>query len=171
VIGKRFHSAPVIRLGDAKPVQLGHVVRADGRFRIFAFAGHEDPAAPGSGIRRLCKFLSEDAASPVRRYTPDGADIDSVIDLRAVFQQDHRALALEKMPAPLLPRKGRYGLIDYEKMFCPDPNSDIFAMRGIDRAAGCLVIVRPDQYVADIMPLDDIGRLAAYFDGFMLPVG
>jgi phenol 2-monooxygenase len=39
VIGKRFHSAPVIRLADAKPVHLGHVVKADGRFRIFAFAG------------------------------------------------------------------------------------------------------------------------------------
>ena len=34
VIGTRFHSAPVIRLADAKPVHLGHVVKADGRLRI-----------------------------------------------------------------------------------------------------------------------------------------
>ncbi|BAM88477.1 putative flavin-containing monooxygenase [Bradyrhizobium oligotrophicum S58] len=172
VIGKRFHSAPVIRLGDAKPVHLGHVVQADGRFRIFAFAGAENPAAPESAIRRLCKFLGEQAASPLRRYTPEGADIDAVIDLRAVFQQAHRELALETMPELLLPKKGRYGLIDYEKMFCPDLRSgqDIFALRGIDRAAGCMVVVRPDQYVADVMPLDDVGRLVAYFDGFMLPV-
>ena len=59
VIGKRFHSAPVIRLADAKPVHLGHVVKADGRFRIFAFAGAGDPAASGSAIRRLCDFLAE----------------------------------------------------------------------------------------------------------------
>ena len=39
VIGTRFHSAPVIRLADAKPVHLGHVAKADGRFRIFVFAG------------------------------------------------------------------------------------------------------------------------------------
>jgi hypothetical protein len=26
------------------------------------------------------------------------------------------------MPSVLLPRKGKFGLIDYEKMFCPDPN-------------------------------------------------
>ena len=32
VIGKRFPSAPVIRLGDAKPVHLGHVVRRMGAF-------------------------------------------------------------------------------------------------------------------------------------------
>src|SRR5690606_27807742 len=31
-IGERFHSAPVIRLADAKPVHLGHTVEADGRW-------------------------------------------------------------------------------------------------------------------------------------------
>jgi phenol 2-monooxygenase len=28
-IGKRFHSAPVIRLADARPLQIGHIARAD----------------------------------------------------------------------------------------------------------------------------------------------
>jgi phenol 2-monooxygenase len=170
VIGKRFHSAPVIRLGDAKPVHLGHAAQADGRFRIYAFSGAEDPAAAGSAIRALCNFLAEARESPLKRYTPAGADIDAVIDLRAVFQQDHRELAIEAMPALLLPRKGRYGLLDYEKMFCPDLKSghDVFDMRGIDRKAGCMVVVRPDQYVAQVLPLSDFAALAAYFDGFLL---
>jgi phenol 2-monooxygenase len=75
------------------------------------------------------------------------------------------------MPQFLLPGKGRYGLRDYEKMFCPDLKSDndIFDMRGIDRAQGCMVIVRPDQYVAHVLPLDAYAELAAFFDGFMLP--
>ncbi|MCK1473291.1 FAD-binding monooxygenase [Bradyrhizobium sp. 197] len=172
VIGTRFHSAPVIRLADAKPVHLGHAAQADGRFRIYAFSPAEDPAAEGSAIRALCNFLSEARESPVRRHTPAGADIDSVIDLRAVFQQDHRELAVEAMPALLLPRKGRYGLIDYEKMFCPDIKNgqDVFTMRGIDRKAGCMVVVRPDQYVATVLPLEDFAALAAYFDVFMLQV-
>ena len=168
-IGMRFHSAPVIRLADAKPVHLGHVVKADGRWRIFAFAGAEDPAAPNSGIRRLCDFLADARESPVRKYTPTGEDIDAVIDVRAVFQQGHHELAVEAMPSFLLPRKGRYGLCDYEKMFCPDlrGDNDIFAMRGIDREAGCMVIVRPDQYVAHVLPLDGYEQLATFFDGFM----
>ncbi|WP_164935071.1 FAD-binding monooxygenase [Bradyrhizobium zhanjiangense] len=171
VIGKRFHSAPVIRLADAKPVHLGHVAQADGRFRIYAFSPAENPAAGGSAIRALCNFLTDARESPIRRYTPAGADIDSVIDLRAVFQQDHRELAVEAMPSQLLPRKGRYGLIDYEKMFCPDLKSghDVFAMRGIDRKAGCMVVVRPDQYVANVLPLDGFAALASYFDAVMLP--
>jgi phenol 2-monooxygenase len=42
-------------------------------------------------------------------------------------------------------------------------------MRGIDRQAGCIVVVRPDQYVAHVLPLDGFGKLASFFDGFMLP--
>jgi phenol 2-monooxygenase (NADPH) len=170
VIGMRFHSAPVIRLADAKPVHLGHMVKADGRWRVFAFAGAEDPAGPSSGIRTLCEFLANSPDSPVRRYTASEADIDSVIDVRAVFEQGHRELQVEAMPAFLLPRKGRYGLCDYEKMFCPDLKSgnDIFEMRGIDRDKGCMVIVRPDQYVAHVLPLDAHAKLSAFFGGFML---
>jgi phenol 2-monooxygenase len=171
VVGTRFHSAPVIRLADAKPVHLGHVAGADGRFRLFAFAPAGDPAAPGSAIRRLCEFLAESEASPVRKYARDGEDIDAVIDVRAVFQQAHRELDIGSMPALLVPCKGRYGLRDYEKLFCADLKGghDVFAMRGIDRAAGCIVVVRPDQYVAHVLPLDAYGELASFFDGFMLP--
>ena len=169
VIGMRFHSAPVIRLADAKPVHLGHTVKADGRWRLFLFAGREDTGAAGSGVAALCGFLANDPQSPVRKYTPAGADIDSVIDVRATFQQGHRELAIEAMPAFLLPRKGRYGLRDYEKIFCPDLKSgnDIFEMRGIDRQQGCIAVVRPDQYIAHVLPLDAHDKLAAFFDGFM----
>jgi phenol 2-monooxygenase len=169
VIGTRFHSAPVIRLADAKPVHLGHTVTADGRWRLFAFAGAEDPTGPNSRIRALCEFLAESAESPVRQYTPTGEDIDAVIDVRAVFQQGHRDLAVERMPAFLLPQKGRYGLRDYEKMFCPDltGGNDVFTLRGIDRERGCVVVVRPDQYVAHVLLLDAYRDLAAFFDGFI----
>jgi len=170
VIGTRFHSAPVIRLADAKPVHLGHTIKADGAWRIFAFAGAEDAMAPASRLADLCAFLAGSRHSPVVKYTPAGADIDSVIDLRGVFQQGHRQLAIESLPALLLPRKGRYGLRDYEKVFCPDLKSgkNIFDMRGIDRKLGCMVVVRPDQYVAHVLPLDAHSALADFFDGMFL---
>jgi phenol 2-monooxygenase len=69
-----------------------------GRWRIFAFAAAKDPAAPNSCIRALCDFLTGARESPVRKYTPTGEDIDSVIDVRAIFQQCHRELPLEAMP-------------------------------------------------------------------------
>ena len=93
-----------------------------------------------------------------------------MIDVRAILQQGHRDLSLEAMPSLLLPRKERYGLCDHEKMFCPDLKGgyDIFDMRGIDRDKGCMVIVRPDQHVAHVLPLDAHGELSAFFDGCMM---
>ena len=168
-IGMRFHSAPVIRLTDAKPVELGHIIKADGRWRLIVFAGPEDPAPPTSPIARLCDFLGNSPDSPIRRYTVVGEDVDSVIDVRAVFQQDHRSLPLEEMPEFLQPRKGRYGLYDYEKIFCPDLKGgrDVFDMRGIDRDSGCVVVVRPDQHVANVLPVNAHAELAAFFEDFM----
>jgi phenol 2-monooxygenase len=169
-IGSRFHSAPVIRYFDAKSLQLGHVIKADGRWRLFLFAGAQDPSTPNSAIHDACKFLAEDADSPARKFTRLDEDIDCVIDVRAVFQPSHHELISETLPAFLLPRKGRYGLRDYEKVFCPDLKSghDIFAMRSIDRGRGCMVVVRPDQYVAHVLPLDGYRELTAFFDRFML---
>jgi phenol 2-monooxygenase/3-hydroxybenzoate 4-monooxygenase len=169
VIGTRFHSAPVVRITDARPLQLGHVGKADGRWRLYAFAGAADHETADRGVRALCRFLEESPDSPVRRFTPAGQDPDAVFDLRAIFQASHRELAIETMPALLLPRKGRYGLRDYEKVFCPDVKNDpdIFDLRGVDRRQGALVVVRPDQYIAHVLPLDAHQELAAFFARFM----
>jgi len=154
VVGMRFHSAPVIRLADAKPVQLGHVAQADGAWRLYIFADQRAPTEPGSRARDLCEFLASDR-SPLARFTPADADPDSVIDVRAIFQQNHHELELTSMPSVLLPRKGRFSLVDYEKVFCPDPDAgDIFDLRAVDRETGCMVLVRPDQYISDVLPLD-----------------
>lgn len=170
-IGKRFHSAPVVRLADAMQMQLGHVAQADGRWRIYAFAGAKDTSAPGSAIHKLADWLAADPQSPVVRHTRKDADIDALIDVRAVFQQTFDALAYEDMPALLKPTKGRFGLQDHEKVFCTDHKGlgDFFDMRGIDRQAGCMVVVRPDQYVAHVLPLDAYAELTAFFDGILLP--
>jgi hypothetical protein len=170
LIGTRFHSAPVTRVGDGKLMQLGTALAADARWRLIAFAGQGDGAGPASPICKLCNYLSHSPQSPLKRHTPAGADVDAVFDVRAVFQQSHHDLAVTAMPELLFPPKGKYGLHDYEKAFCPldGANPNIYTLRGIDRQQGCLVVVRPDQYIAHILPLDATDALAAFFGGFML---
>ena len=114
------------------------------------------------------EYLAGSAGSPIRRFTPEGADIDSVIDVRGIFQQGHRELRVEALPGMLLPRKGRFGLVDYEKAYAPDLRNDVFDLRGIDRAGGAMVVVRPDQHVAHVLPLDAYAALGAFFGRFML---
>ena len=169
-IGMRFHSAPVIRVADAKRIHLGHICEADGRWRLLAFAPKNDFGQKVGVIGNLVTFLNYDSESPIKKYTAIGHDLDATLDFRVVFQQRHHEIKIGKLPSHLLPRKGRFGLVDYEKVFCSDHKigPDIFDARGIDRDAGALIIVRPDQYVAAIMPLTDWPGMCAFFDGFMV---
>ena len=66
--------------------------------------------------------------------------------------------------------KGRLGMLDYGKVFNPVQKNgpNIFDLRGINREQGALVVVRPDQYIAHVLPLNEHKALAAFFDGFMI---
>lgn len=166
-IGRRFHSAPVVRVSDAMQMQLGHVAEADARWRIYAFAGRSESTAAPSSLYQLAEWLETNPLSPVVRHTRPHEDIDAVIDLRAIFQETFDQIAYEKMPSLLKPKTGKLGLQDYEKVFCVDHKGagDIFSMRGIHREQGCMVIVRPDQYVAHVLPLNAYAELATFFAG------
>ncbi|RNE56498.1 FAD-binding monooxygenase [Cryobacterium tepidiphilum] len=168
-VGKRFKSAPVARVADGNPVHLGHHHRADGRWRLYAFA---DAPAPGeaSAVADWAQWLASSPDSPVLTYTPAATDPDSVFDVKVVYQQRHVDVDLGRVPGMFLPRVGPFGLIDYEKVYATDNTADIFDLRGIDRNTGCVVVVRPDQYVAAVLPLTDTEALAAHFAPIMRPV-
>jgi phenol 2-monooxygenase len=149
-----------VRLADAKPMHLGHAARADGAWRLYLFADRG-----GSALRALCDHL----AATLPRFTPEGADPDAVVDVRAVFPQHHHDVAVTDLPTVLRPRKGRFGLVDHEKAFCPDHAAgDVFDLRGVDRDTGCVVVVRPDQYVAHVVGLGDHDALDAFLAGVLV---
>lgn len=168
-VGKRFKSAPVTRVSDTNPVQLGHHHRADGRWRIYAFA---DAARAGesSELADWAEWLRSAPDSPLLVHTPAGVDIDSVFDVKVVYQQPHTEVDLGSVSELFLPRTGPFGLIDYEKVYATDPENDIFELRGLDRS-GVVVVVRPDHYVATVLPLGATAELAAFFRQNLLPVG
>ena len=86
-----------------------------------------------------------------------------------IFQQSHREINLEKINPFLLPLKGKLGLRDYEKIFCIGSKNgeDIFKLREISKETGCLVVVRPDQHIANILPLKAFSEISEFFDQFM----
>ena len=134
-VGKRFKSAPVVRVCDATPAHLGHHARADGRWRIYAFAD--------AGAAELNAWAE---------WMRDGAWPDSLFDIKVIYPEPHEQIDISRTDRLFLPRTGPFGLIDYEKVYAADPASDIFTLRSVDRR-GCVVVVRPDQYVACVLPL------------------
>jgi len=128
-----------------------------------------DPRSPGSRFNALMDYLASDA-SPIRRFTPQGADPDAIFDVHGIIQQSHLEVDWADMHALLMPHKGPLGLQDYQKAHAPvlGTDQDIFDLRGIDRGAGALVVVRPDQYVSLLLPLDGFVELDDFFSGFMV---
>lgn len=170
-IGKRFKSVEAVRVCDGNVVHLGHHAKADGRWRVYAFA--DAPAAgEASALSSWAEWLSS-SESPVARFTPAGADVDAVFDVKAIYQQRFEDVDISLVPEVFLPRTGPLGLTDWEKVYAAAPSAwssaDIFAERGLSRE-GVVVVVRPDQYVAAVMPLTATDELSALFEGCLLPV-
>jgi phenol 2-monooxygenase len=159
-IGKRFRSSMVNRVADTVPVELGHHARADGRWRIYVFA---DASDVGTGpVNDLADWLIQDVVSPVRAHTPSHLDIDAYFDLKVIYQQRFEDVDHLLAPDAFRPRSGKFKLVDWEKVYATDANHDIFDERSISRD-GAIVVVRPDQYVANVLPLSAHAELANFF--------
>lgn len=162
-IGTRFHSAPVTRVADAKRMQLGHAHRADGRWRIYAFGDADNTA-----LLDFAQWLSESPDAPTQRFRTPDEDIDSVFDVHAIFRSGHHDVDLRTVPEILLPHSGPFHLQDWEKVWAIDTKGpDVFAARGV-HTNGAVVVVRPDQYVAHVLPLGVREELTAFFGGVLL---
>ncbi len=161
-LGKRFKSAEVVRVADGNAIHLGHHARADGRWRLYAFGDRD-----GAGLSSWAA-----AAAPVlARFTPADGDVDAVFDVKAVYQQPYEELDVTTAPALFQPKTGPLGLTDWEKVYAAAPShwsaTDIFEERGLSRD-GVLIVVRPDQYVAAILPLGAVDELESFLEGSFL---
>jgi phenol 2-monooxygenase len=169
-VGMRFKSSEVVKVADGNPVHLGHHAKADGRWRIYAFADRPAAGEP-SALTDWAAWLNA-LDGPVRRHTPPDADLDAVFDVKAIYQQPFEAVELAAVPAIFRPRSGPLGLVDQEKVFAAAPSAwtrtDIFDERGLSRD-GVVVVVRPDQYVAAVLPLRATAELDQFLAGAFLP--
>lgn len=159
-IGKRFKSAQVARVCDTNLLHLGHQATADGRWRVYVFADEPLPGAP-SKVATFAEWLANSPESPLAA-TPVGADQDAWFDVRVIYQQDHQSLDITAVPAVFKPQVGPFKLNYLEKVFGVNPAEDIFDLRGVSRD-GVVVVVRPDQYVAQVLPLTATAELAGFF--------
>ena len=168
-VGKRFKSAEVIRRADNRWQHLGHLHEADGRWRVYVFADRSAPARSGTPTAEFARWWAEDPASPRVRYTPGDGDDDAVFDTKVVYQQDYTAVEPADVPAAFTPVKVPFGLKDINQVFASGHGRDIHRERGVSRD-GALVVVRPDMYVAAVLPITARDELVAFFGAHLLEV-
>src|SRR5699024_6806831 len=151
-VGRRFKSAMTGRVCDLVPTHIGHEHTADGRWRVYVFA---DAAEPGESenLQNWANW-SEEALSP------------ELFDTKLIHQQTYTDFDMSDVPSAFKPKTGRFQLTDMEKAFGALKDHDIFDERAISRD-GAVVVVRPDQYVAGIFPLDETQELEAFLNGVL----
>jgi len=159
-VGKRFKSAKVSRVCDTNPLHLGHLAEADGRWRIYVFAD-QAKAGESAAVADLGEWLATAQDSPLAA-TPEGADLDAWFDVKVIYQQNHEDVDINAVPAVFKPQVGPFQLTNLEKVFGTAKDEDIFDVRGLSRD-GAIVVVRPDQYVANVLPLTATAELGEFF--------
>jgi phenol 2-monooxygenase len=168
-IGKAFKSAEAIRRADVRWRHIGHLHEADGRWRVYVFADAAAPALSGTPTAEFANWWQNDVASPKVLYTPADGDTDATFDTKVIYQQDYTEVEPGDVPEAFLPVKQPLGIIDVNQIFSAGHGRDMHREREISRN-GAIVVVRPDQYVAGVFPLDARSEIQEFFAQHMLPV-
>jgi phenol 2-monooxygenase len=169
-VGMRMPSFKVLNQSDARPSHFQELLKSNGRWRVVVFAGDVADAAQKAKVASLGDQLGA-ADSFLRRFTPPGARYDSVIEVLAVHSAPRRSVTVFDFPEVFRPYDPEDGW-DYWKLFVDDESyheghGQIYQNYGIDPKTGCAVIIRPDQYVSYVGPLDDYEAMDKFFSSFM----
>ena len=88
--------------------------------------------------------------SPVRRFTPRGSDIDSLIELVLVASGKRHEVELEQIPEFFYPVSGKNHIHNLHNIYFDDESYNkghghLYEYLGMNPQKGVIVIVRPDQ--------------------------
>ncbi|PTD02421.1 Phenol 2-monooxygenase [Fusarium culmorum] len=171
-LGMRVPSVKILNQSDARPWHLQEILPSNGAWRLLIFPGNIDLDHQNKRMKALCDKLS-DQSSFLKRFTPPSARYDSVIEFLTIHASERQSHDLFDFTEVLRP----YDEVDgwyYNKVFADDKSyheghGQLYQTFGIKPDEGCIVVLRPDQYVALVGYLDDYEALDDFFSGFMIP--
>ncbi|GES66508.1 phenol 2-monooxygenase [Aspergillus terreus] len=173
VVGMRLPSAQVVRYCDSKPVQLMTSLKSDGRWRVMTFVGDLQLAQNRRNLAAIGNYFKS-SESPMRRFTPPGNDIDSLIEPILVAHGKRHDIELQQIPESFYPFSGKNTTRDLHKILFDDESYNkghghLYEYLGIDPQQGVIIIVRPDQYVSAVFGVDKFEQIGKFFEGFLIP--
>jgi phenol 2-monooxygenase len=171
-LGMRMPSFKVLNQSDARPWHFQEILRSTGQWRIVVFAGDVSQPAQMERVQKLgSKLAAPD--SFIHRFTPADKRIDSVIEVLTIHSAPRADTELTDFPEIFRPFDDRDGW-DYWKIYVDDlsyheGHGEAYKNYGVDKTRGCVVVLRPDQYVSWIGELEDVEDIDRFFSGFMRP--
>ncbi|KAI1373418.1 FAD binding domain-containing protein [Hypoxylon crocopeplum] len=145
-VGMRFPSAQVIRLCDARAMQLVRALPADSRWHIVVFAGDIRKPEALTRLQNLSTILER----VVDTFTPSSVDRDTIINPILVLSSGRTQVDQDQIPAVFTPPVGKWRIKSLFKVFVDEegynsPHGHAYEKYGVDPEQGALVVVRPDH--------------------------
>jgi phenol 2-monooxygenase len=168
-LGKRIPSVKVLNQSDARPWHLQELIPSNGRWRVILFPG--DISTPEQ--RRKLDVVGaaiDDETSFLRRFTPAGSRYDAIFEILTVHHAKRETTTIFDFPEVFRPYDEIDGW-DYSKIYVDaesyhEGHGKIYETFQIS-SEGVAVIVRPDQYVSYVGPMEDADALTRFFANFM----
>ncbi|KAL4918330.1 FAD binding domain-containing protein [Aspergillus aurantiobrunneus] len=172
IVGMRLPSSQVVRHCDSKPVQLATSFKSDGRWRVMVFAGNISESQNKTRLDAVGAYL-DSRESPLQKFRLNQGDPDSLIEPILVGYGPRHNIELDQIPSAFYPVTGKIRIRDLHKIFFDDEsynkvNGHLYEHLGINPDNGVIVIVRPDQYVSSVIPIDDYQRIGQFFAEFLI---
>jgi hypothetical protein len=163
-LGMRFPSYQVLNQSDARPYPFQQKLRSDGRFHLIIFAGHVVSPPQQQRLQSFCSHLTSSAFLSSHLHNNI-----NILTVHASRRTDVELL--RDFPEVLHPFDEKTGW-DYNSVYVDDESyhegfEDAYHGYGVNREEGCVVVARPDGYVAWIGEVDESGGegVEAYFRG------
>lgn len=169
LVGKRMPSTKVLNQSDARPWHFQELLPSNGRWRVVVFAGDILQKEQRQKLESVGKAIN-DKDSFLRHFTPSNASFDSVFELLAVHSSPRIETTIFDFPEVFRHYDEVEGW-DYWKIYVDDESyheghGKIYETFEIS-SEGCMLILRPDQYVSYVGPMDDVDAVNRFFSGFM----
>ncbi|KAM0253642.1 hypothetical protein ACHAQJ_007154 [Trichoderma viride] len=168
-VGMRIPSHKILSQADARPWHLHELLPSNGRWRVVVFAGNVND---DSQRVKLWKLSEEFGArnSFLNVYTRAGAKHVDMFETLLIHNAPRTSVSIFDFPEIFRPFDDIDGW-DYNKIFVDDVSyhegfGNIYEALGVS-PKGCIVIIRPDQYVAYVGPMEDTAAVNTFFAGFM----
>ncbi|KAI1137625.1 FAD binding domain-containing protein [Hypoxylon sp. FL0543] len=160
-LGQRLPSHKVVCNAESNIVHLSDMFPSNGAWRILVFAGDIRSSAQLDKVQQLGttleSFLQQYASVAIEPFLIHAGTRDfNILDLHPVYHPWDNALGW-----------------DYWKVFSSDveefdPCQSPYEQYGVDIQQGCLLVLRPDQHVSYIGPLDNVENLRRFFNDILV---
>ncbi|KAK8020145.1 FAD binding domain-containing protein [Apiospora arundinis] len=145
-VGMRFPSSQVVRVCDAKAMQLVRALPSDSSWHIVVFAGDIRNAEGSANLDQVSRTLSE----ITRKFTPRGSQLDSILRSVLVLSGKRTEIEMQQIPDVFTPITGRLELKCLLNVFIDDQSYNsghghAYESYGVKPETGAVVVLRPDQ--------------------------